>query len=696
MASVEKEKNNPIISGWLKSSDYLIAVGVVLIIGMLIIPVPAFVLDVTIALNLALSLGVLLIVMYVSRGSEFSVFPTLLLITTIFRLAINVSSTRLILLEGDKFDGEIIKAFGEFVVQNNYVVGLIIFLILIAVQFIVIIKGATRVSEVAARFTLDAMPGKQMSIDADLNAGLITEQEAVKRRKEIREEVDFYGAMDGASKFVQGDVRVGLLITLINIVGGLIVGSVYHGLSLGQSFDVFFILTVGDGLSAQLPSLMLSTATGVIVTRAVSEQSLGKDIAKQLNLKPKAILITGAFLIFLSLLPAFPFLILFLLGAAISIYGFFLNRMVEKETKEEEEETMRLETPSGPESVVGLINVEPIEIEIGFNLVPFVDVEQGGDLLDRVKLIRKTCALDLGLLVPPIRIRDNMKLRPSDYAIKIRGVDIGKGNLRVKKLLAIPSIGVTEEIEGEDTIEPAFKTKAKWINEEDRERAESLGYSVVDPPSIIATHLTESIKRNSSDILGRQEVKQLLDSVKENYPAVVEEALKAANLGKIQKVLQYLLKEQVSIRNMVSILEVIADYGERIHNMDTLSEYVRQKLAKQISHQYMDEEDIVRVYTLDPDLERKLEDSLQETDEGYVSTLDIDTINQVVSRLSEEMARVSSEGYQLIVLTSSGSRPLLKNITERSLPGLVVLSYNEIVAQASVEQLGIISIGVQV
>ncbi len=325
-----------------------------------------------------------------------------------------------------------------------------------------------------------------------------------------------------------------------------------------------------------------------------------------------------------------------------------------------------------------------------------MDVEQGGDLLDRVKLIRKTCALDLGLLVPPIRIRDNMKLRPSDYAIKIRGVEIGKGSLRVKKLLAIPSIGVSEEVEGEETIEPAFKTKARWINEEDRERAESLGYSVVDPPSIIATHLTESIKRNSNDILGRQEVKQLLDSVKENYPAVVEEALKASNLGNIQKVLQNLLKEQVSIRNMVTILEVIADYGERIHNMDTLSEYVRQKLAKQLSHQYMDEEDIIRVYTLDPDLERKLEDSLQETDEGYVSTLDMETINEIISKLSEEMARVSSSGYQLVVLTSSGSRPLLKNITERSLPGLVVLSYNEIVAQASIEQLGIISIGVQV
>ncbi len=687
-----QEQNNPIVRRWMQYSDILIAIGIVTIIGMLIIPIPAVILDISISINLAISLGVLLIVMYVKKGSELSIFPTLLLITTIFRLAINISSTRLILLEGKQFDGKIIRAFGDFVVQNNYVVGAIIFLILVAVQFIVIIKGATRVSEVAARFTLDAMPGKQMAVDADLNNGLITEEEAIKRRKEIREEVDFYGAMDGASKFVQGDVRVGLLITLINIVGGLIVGTTMQNMSLGDAFKEFFLLTVGDGLSAQIPSLLISTATGIIVTRSVSENSLGKDIAKQMNLKPKAIIITGAFLLFLAILPGFPKIPLIVIGASILAYGIYLYRYMEAEEKRDQEKHRKAEHPTGPENVVNLINVEPIEIEIGFNLVPFVDAEQGGDLLDRVKLIRKTCALDLGLLVPPIRIRDNMKLRPSDYTIKIKGVEVGKGSLRVKKLLAIPSLGISGEIEGEDTIEPAFKTKAKWINEEDREKAESVGYSVVDPPSIIATHLTEAIKRNSGDILGRQEVKQLLDSVKENYPAVVDEALKATNLGTVQKVLQSLLKEQVSIRNMVTILEVIADYGDRITNIDTLSSYVRQHLAKQISHQYMDENDVLRAFTLDPELEKVFEDSMQETDQGFVSTLDINAINKFINRVSEDMTRVSEMGYQMIVLCSSPSRILVKNITERNLPSLVALSYNEIIPQAKVEQLGMITI----
>ncbi|MDH4127428.1 MAG: flagellar biosynthesis protein FlhA [Spirochaetota bacterium] len=691
MAKAQKEKPT-FINSWMQKSDILIAIGVVVIIGMLIIPIPTFLLDVAIAINLAISLGILLIVMYVSRGSEFSVFPSLLLVTTIFRLAINISSTRLILLEGQKFDGKIIKAFGDFVVQNNYIVGMIVFLMLIAVQFIVIIKGATRVSEVAARFTLDAMPGKQMSIDADLNAGLITEEEAVRRRKELREEVDFYGAMDGASKFVQGDVRVGLLITLINIVGGIIIGTTMHNQTLAAAFKTFFTFAVGDGLSAQIPSLLLSTATGIIVTRAVSDQSLGKDIVKQMNLKPMAIMITGGFLLFLSFLPGFPWKVLIPMGIAVLAYGYYLKKTVEKEKVDEADRIKKAEKPAGPENVIGLINVEPIEIEIGFNLVPFVDVEQGGDLLDRVKLIRKTCALDLGLLVPPIRIRDNMKLRPSDYSIKIKGVEVGKGSLRVKKFLSIPSISVTEEIEGEDTLEPAFKTKAKWINEEDREKAESLGYSVVDPPSIVATHLTEAIKRNSKDILGRQEVKQLLDNVKETYPAVVDEALKATNLGTIQKVLQHLLNDQISIRNMVTILEVIADYGEKILNIDLLTEYVRQHLAKQISHQYMDDDDVIRAYTIDPDLERILEESLQETDEGYISTLDPNTMGKVIERMGAEMRRVSELGYQFVVLCSSSIRGLVRKITERNLPNLTVLSYNEIIPQVTVEQLGIISI----
>ena len=676
---------------WMRRSDLLLVIGVVVIIGMLIIPIPAVLLDVAIGLNLAGSLVILLMVLYVGRGSDLSIFPSLLLITTLFRLAINVSSTRLILLKGKEFDGEIIKAFGDFVVQNNYIVGFIIFLILIAVQFIVIIKGATRVAEVAARFTLDALPGKQMSIDADLNSGLITEKEALKRRNEVRKEVDFYGSMDGASKFVQGDVRVGLIITLINLLGGLIVGATMQGLSLGEAFDVFFILTVGDGLSAQIPSLLLSTATGIIVTRAVSEKSLGEDMLSQLNLQPKAMIVSGGFILALAILPGFPKIALILIGGGVMAYGIYINRYVDRKELGEEEE-VEVGKESIPEDVVGLINVEAIEIEIGFGLVPLVDKDRGGDLLDRVKLIRRTCALDLGLLVPPIRIRDNMKLKPSDYMIKIRGVGVGRGSVRVKGLLAIPSIGVSVGLEGEETVEPAFGTRAIWIKEEKKDEAEGLGYSVVDSPSIVATHLTECIKKNTEDILGRQEVKQLLDNVREVNGTVVEEVLKVSNIGMVQKILHNLLREGVSIRNMVSILEVISDYGERVRNGDRMTEYVRQKLSKQISDQYTDEEGVMRVYTLDRGLEKELEDSIEEGEEGYVSTLGVGVMNELNGKIMEGLKEVSRLGYPMVILTSSQARGLLKKVTDRQIEGLVVISYHEVVKGVKLEQLGVIQI----
>ena len=678
---------------WMRRSDLLLVIGVVVIIGMLIIPIPAVLLDVAIGLNLAGSLVILLMVLYVGRGSDLSIFPSLLLITTLFRLAINVSSTRLILLKGKDFDGEIIKAFGDFVVQNNYIVGFIIFLILIAVQFIVIIKGATRVAEVAARFTLDALPGKQMSIDADLNSGLITEKEALRRRNEVRKEVDFYGSMDGASKFVQGDVRVGLIITLINLLGGLIVGATMQGLSLGEAFDVFFILTVGDGLSAQIPSLLLSTATGIIVTRAVSEKSLGEDMLSQLNLQPKAMIVSGGFILALAILPGFPKIALILIGGGVMAYGIYINRYVErKEGIEEEEEVGGVGKEGIPEDVVGLIGVEAIEIEIGFGLVPLVDKDRGGDLLDRVRLIRRTCALDLGLLVPPIRIRDNMKLKPSDYMIKIRGVGVGRGSVRVKGLLAIPSIGVRVGLEGEETVEPAFGTRAIWIKEEKKDEAEGLGYSVVDSPSILATHLTECIKKNTEDILGRQEVKQLLDSVREVNGTVVEEVLKVSNIGMVQKILHNLLREGVSIRNMVSILEVISDYGERVRNVDRMTEYVRQKLSKQISDQYTDEEGVMRVYTLERGLEKELEDSIEEGEEGYVSTLGVGVMNGLNGKIMEGLKEVSGLGYPMVILTSSQARGLLKKVTDRQIEGLVVISYHEVVKGVKLEQLGVIQI----
>lgn len=677
--------------------DYAIAIGVVSVVLMLIIPLPMWMLDLLIALNLMISLVILLTVMFMKRAADMSVFPSLLLITTVFRLAINVSSTRLILLwgaenGGNMFDVKIIQAFGDYVVGGNYVVGIIIFLVIIALQFIVITKGSVRVAEVAARFTLDAMPGKQMSIDADLHAGIIDEREAIKRRQELRQEADFYGAMDGSSKFVQGDVRVGLLITFINIIGGLIVGTVLYDLPIGQAFAIFIMLTIGDGLVAQIPSLMLSTATGIIVTRAVSEDSLGQDMGRQLLLKPKAMLMTGVFLIALGILPGFPMLILWIIGALLIVAGYYMQTR-EETIEGEREPSEKAEEPAHmPESVVDLITVEPLELEIGFNLVPFVDSEQGGDLLERVKLIRKSCALDLGLVVPPIRIRDNMKLKPSDYSIKIKGVEVGHGSLRVKKLLAIPGMEIHEEIEGEDTLEPAFGTPAKWIDETQRDRAESLGYNVVDCPSIIATHLTEIIKSNASEILGRQEVKQLVDNIKETYPAVVEEVFKVVSLGQIQKVLQNLLREQISIRNMITILETIADYGGVVTNMDTLTEYVRSKLAKQISSQFADEQGKIHALVLDPQLESTLEESIQETDRGMVTTLDIDTLKNIEQKTIENLSVFRELGVIPVIVCSSRMRATFKRITERFAPGIIVISYDEVVPPVSLESKGVISI----
>jgi len=671
--------------------DYLIAIGVVAVITMLIIPIPFWVLDFAIALNIVISLVILLTVMYVPRSADFSIFPTLLLITTIFRLAINVSSVRLILLYGPEFYGEIILAFGNFVVQGNFLVGIIIFMIIIAVMFMVITKGAVRISEVAARFTLDALPGKQIAIDADFNAGIIDQKEAIRRRKEIRQEADFYGAMDGASKYVQGDVRVMLIIILINMIGGLIAGMTVFGMTLEEAFRTFTILTIGEGLVGQLPALMLATATGIIVTRAVSENSMGVDLASQILIKPEVLIIGGIFLIFMSPIPGFPWFILLSIGALLLVFGIFLYRYTKTKTEEQTEEPEPEDVDLSPETMVQMINVEPLELEIGFNLIPFVDKEQGGDLLERIRLIRKTTALELGLLVPRIRIRDNMKLRPSDYSVKIRGVEMGRGSLRVKKLLAIPSANASEGLEGEDTVEPAFGTKAKWINEENRERAENEGYSVVDPPTIITTHLTEVIRRNAADILGLQETKQLVESVKAEFPTVYDETTRTVKMLTIQKVFQSLLREQVSIRNLVTILETLVEF-EQTTNVDLLTNYVRQKLAKQISMQFADEEGVLHVFTLDRELESVMYESLQETEQGYRSTLDPEITRQVIDKTGQAFAEKGTPIREMIVLCNTPVRTLYKHITLSTFPNLVVLAYQEVVPPVKVEYLGQISI----
>jgi flagellar biosynthesis protein FlhA len=679
------------VTSWLRNSDILVAVGVIAVIVMFIIPMPTFLLDFLIAVNIATSLVVLLTVMYVPRAIDFSIFPTLILLTTVFRIALNVSSTRLILLEGKSFDGKIIKAFGDFVVGGNYVIGLIIFLILIAVQIVVVTKGATRVSEVAARFTLDALPGKQMEITNELQAGLINEEEAKQKKEDVQKEANFYGAMDGGSKFVQGDVRVGLIITFINIIGGLIIGTTQQGMSLGQAAEVFLTFTVGDGLVSQIPSLLLSVATGVIVTRSVSSGSLGDDLTKELVMNPKPLFIAASFLMVLSFFPGFPMLSLWFLALLFGGLAYYVKvngPIFAGEKKEEEEEQAGGEAPS--EDVYGLINIDPMELEIGFNLVPLVDPSQGGDLLDRIKLIRKTMAMELGLIVPPIRIRDNMRLSPNEYSLKIKGIEVGHGKLKIDRYLAIPPGPDAPDIPGEEGMDPVYQTRARWITEENRNEAEKNGYSVVDCPSVVATHLTEVIRRNGYELLGRQEVKKILDSVRQEYGAVVDEVMKSTNLGNLQNVFQNLLKEGVSIRNIVTILETISDYAPSTSNVDVITEKVRARLGKQIIQQIQGDSDKLYVLTLAPELENQLEESLQETEMGFVSSIHPETTQAVLEDISRFIEKI---GYTVtpVVVCGERIRSLVRSIVESKFSKVHVVSYIELSgAQAKVEHMGVI------
>ena len=686
--------NAPTVPKIYQRGDMLIAVGIVVVILMIIIPLPDFLLDIFIALNLMSGILILLSVMYIKATTEFTVFPALLLITTVFRLALNVSSTRLILLKGPAFNVKIIRAFGDFVVGGNYVVGFIIFIILVAVQFIVITKGATRISEVAARFSLDAMPARQMGIEAELNSGLITQEEAQHRQVLLKEETDFYGQMDGASKFVQGEVKVSLIITLINIIGGLIIGAVMRGETISSALKVYTLLTVGDGLVAQIPALLTSTATGIIVTRAVSDGGLGVDLARQLTSQPKAVFIASGFLVLLAFIPGFPALPLISLGIVTGFIGYQVMRVKREESQRlTDVESKRVEEEKKkPASMKNLLQVDPLEVEIGYNLIPLVDVEQGGDLLERITMIRRQTALEFGLMVPPIRIRDNMRLAPDDYSILIKGVEVAKGRIKVDKYLAMDSTGKAEKIEGEETKEPAFDLPALWIDEKIREKAEMSGYTVVDPPSIIATHLTEIIKTYGYEVLGRQEVQQLLDNIKESNPVLVEEVLKNSSITVIQKVLQNLLKERISIRDMVTILESIADYGEKVKNVDILTEYVRSSLKRQITHAFVDENKSLSVFTMDPNLENILAESIQETDEGIVSGLSPDIINEIYQNTKNLLNREKTNGHPHIFITAASVRSLLYDILERTIPNIVVLSYNELESDVKIENLGVLEL----
>ncbi|MBN2354339.1 MAG: flagellar biosynthesis protein FlhA [Spirochaetales bacterium] len=679
-------------------SDIVIAVFVIVIVMMLLIPLPDFLLDFFLAINLFVSLLVILIVLFTRRALDFSVFPTLLLILTVFGLALNVSSTRLILSQGAKFNSLMIRGFGGFVTGasglEGLVIGLIIFIIIIAVQFVVITKGATRVAEVAARFTLDALPGKQMAIEAEYNSGLITEEEATRRKNDMQREVDFYGAMDGASKFISGNVKIGIFITLVNMIAGLIVGMTLHGETWETAFSTYIRLTIGDGLITQLPALLVSTATGIIVTRAVSDATFGKDVTKQFARQATPFFVGAAFLFIMGFLPGFPTVVLWILAVGLFLLGLFLSRrIISTEEKEKLKEVSAREKEAAPE-VSPVVPLDPISLELGYGLIPLVDKEHGAELLDRITRIRRESALDLGLVVPRIRIIDNMRLEPSEYCFKIKGVEVGRGTIRMGNYLAINPAGEKEEIPGEDTREPTFGLPARWISEEHRERAEQLGYTVVDPPSIIATHLTEIIKRNSSQILGRQEIQSILNALKTDYPAVVEDVSKVIGTGEILKVLQGLLEERVSIRNIVVILETLADFAPVTKDVTFLIEKCRQSLGRQICLQYADESKTLRVLTVHPDLEKKIIGSSVDTGKGLSAALEPVLQRNWITACANAVRMAQNKGHVPVILCSEAARPLVKSSTRRDLPELVVLSVPEISQEMRIESLGEIKVDV--
>lgn len=676
----------------MKMRDLFVIIGIIGIILMMIIPIPVLLLDLLLIVNISLSLTILLVAMNTKEALDFSIFPAVLLITTLFRLALSVSTTRSILSNAEA--GEVIETFGNWVGGGEVAIGFIVFLILVIVQFIVITKGSERVAEVAARFTLDAMPGKQMSIDADLNSGLINEQQARERRAKIEKEADFYGAMDGASKFVKGDAIATIIIVIINLIGGFVVGMAMHGLTFPESLEKFSILTIGDGLVAQIPALLISTAAGLIVTRAASEGNLAEDLTGQLFKYPKMMYIAAGTIAMLGLTPIGP-LRTWPFAIALAIAGYFLQKSVAKRQEQEEllVEEQQIEEVRSPESVVSLLQVDPIEFEFGYGLIPLADTQQGGDLLDRIIMIRRQCALELGLVVPVIRIRDNIQLKPNEYVIKIKSNTVARGDLLLNHYLAMSPGFEDESIIGIETTEPAFGLPAIWIDEGMKERAELSGYTVVDPPSVVATHLTEIIKRHAHELIGRQETKMLVENVKESYPALIDELIPSIlSIGDVQKVLAKLLKEKVSIRDLVTIFETLADHGHYTKDTDILTEYVRQALSRQITQQFSPGGDTLRVITIGPQLEKKIAEAVTQTDHGSYIALDPVSTQQIYQKLNEHVNRQLQSGQQPIVLTSPTIRMYLRQIMERTMQEIPVLSYSELEPNVEVQSVGVVNL----
>ncbi len=677
----------------MKRNDIFLGIYLLAAIVFLIIPIPATLLDILILFNISMSLVIVFNCLFTSETLNMSGFPTLLLFTTVFRISLNVSSTRLILTTGNP--GQVVQVFGSFVGGGNLIIGAIVFIVLLIVQMMVINKGSERVSEVTARFTLDAMPGKQMAIDADLNTGAITDQEAIARRQKIQEESAFFGAMDGASKYVKGDATAGLIITIINIVGGLVMGMTAMGLTAGEALQKFTILTIGDGLVSQIPSMLISLSTGILVTKASKEENIGDILIGQLFAIPKVLLMVGITMIGLGALTPLSFGFCGAYGLVFIVLSFAIRgNQQEQAIKEEiEEEEVQADEVRRHENVNSLLHVDPIELEFGYGIIPLADVNQGGDLLDRVVMIRRQIALELGAVVPIIRLRDNIQLNPNQYIIKIKGIQVSEGEILFDHYMAMNPGYVEDEITGIPTYEPAFHLEAMWITESQRERAESLGYTVVDPPSIIATHLTEIIKKHLDELLNRQDVQNLIDNIKETNKTLVDELVpKLLGVGDIQKVLQNLLREGISIRDLITIFETLADYAATSRDTDILTEYVRQSLKRAISSKYFGDGDMTSVVTLDPKIEQMIMSSIKQTEQGAYISLDPAVTKQILKSTEIEIQKLENKGQAPIIITSPIVRMYFKKLTNDYFKDLIVISYNEIDSNIELKSVGVVTI----
>lgn len=677
----------------MKKADLGLGLYILVAIVFFIVPMPSTLLDVLLAFNISIAMIILFNAMFSKEALDMSFFPTILLFTTIFRISLNVSSTKLILMSGEP--GNVVKTFGQFVGGGNLVIGTIVFIILVLIQFMVINKGSERVSEVTARFTLDAMPGKQMAIDADLNTGAITDVEAQARRKKIQDEASFFGAMDGATKYVKGDAIAGLIITIINLVGGIAMGVLYGGLEMTDALDKYTILTIGDGLVSQIPSLMISLSTGILVTKASKEADMSDALIGQLFSIPKVLYMVGGSMAFLGIVTPLNPIIFLAYGAAFIASGAMISNklgveQIENEVNEEEADAEEIRRP---ENVTSLLQVDPIELEFGYGIIPLADVNQGGDLLDRVVMIRRQIALELGCVVPIIRLRDNIQLNPNQYLIKIKGVPVSEGEILFDHYMAMNPGYVEEEITGIPTFEPSFHLPAIWINENQRERAETLGYTVVDPPSIIATHLTEVIRTHLDELLTRQDVQNLINNVKDANTTLVDELVpKLLSVGEIQKVLQNLLKEGISIRDLITIFETLADYAPTTRDTDVLTEYARQSLKRAISNKFFPQNEVTSVVTLDPKIEQDIMDSVKQTEQGAYLTLDPDTSQSIINAVNEEITKLQNLGKSAIIITSPIVRMYFKKLTSDYFKDLVVISYNEIDSNVELQSVGMVSI----